>query len=51
MWRDSLLSAPLLGLALFYLLSFELALTLYVVGVCLVFWLYDWLVSRHFRTH
>ena len=51
MWRYGLLSAPLLGLALFYLLSFELALTLYVVGVCLIFWLYDWLTNRQFHMH
>lgn len=51
MWRYGLLSAPLLGLALFYLLSFELALTIYVVGVCLIFWLYDWLTNRQFRMH
>lgn len=49
MWRYGLLSAPLLGLALFYLLSFELALTLYVVSVCLIFWLYDWLTNRQFH--
>lgn len=49
MWRYGLLSAPILGLTLFYLLAFEWALSLYLVGVCLLFALYDWLAGREFR--
>lgn len=49
MWRYGLLSAPILGLALFYLLSFEWALTVYLIGVCLLFGLYDWVTNRQFR--
>lgn len=51
MWRYGLLSAPLWGLALFYLLSFEVALSVYLVGVCLIFGLYAWLIDRQFRLH
>jgi hypothetical protein len=46
MWRYGLLGAPLVGLLFFFILSFELALLLYLPGVCLAFWLYDWLASR-----
>jgi membrane protein implicated in regulation of membrane protease activity len=46
MWRTSLLGAPVVGLGLFYLLPFALALLLYLPGVCLAFWLYDRLAER-----
>jgi hypothetical protein len=46
MWRYGLLSTPLLGLALFYLLAFERALLVYLLGVLLACWLYDWLTGR-----
>jgi hypothetical protein len=46
MWRYSLLGAPVYGLALFYLLAFEQALLLYLLAVCLAFWLYDRLATR-----
>ena len=46
MWCYGLLGTPVWGLVLFYLLPFELALPLYLLGVCLAFWLYDWLAVR-----
>jgi hypothetical protein len=48
MWRYGLLGVPLLGLALFYILPFELALLVYLLGVGLAFWLFDWLAVRQF---
>jgi hypothetical protein len=46
MWRYGLLGVPVYGLALFYTLSFEQALLLYLLVVCLAFWLYDQLAAR-----
>jgi len=46
MWHYGLLSTPVVGLTLFYLLSFDLALFAYLLGVALAFWLYAWLVRR-----
>lgn len=46
MWRYGLLGMPVVGLTLFYLLPFELALLTYLPGVCLAFWLYEWLAVR-----
>lgn len=51
MWRYGLLSAPIWGLALFYLFSFEWALSVYLVCVCLSFGLYAWLTDQQFRLH
>jgi len=48
MWRYGLLGAPILGLTFFYILPFELALLIYLPGVGLAFWLYDWLAARQF---
>lgn len=50
MWRYGLLGAPVFGLVLFYTLSFEQALLLYLLVVCLAFWLYDRLAERAERT-
>ncbi len=47
MWRYGLLGMPVGGLALFYLLSFERALLVYLLSVCLAFWLYAWLTTDH----
>lgn len=46
MWRYGLLGAPVFGLALFFVLSFEPALILYLALVCLAFWLYYRLTER-----
>jgi hypothetical protein len=46
MWRYGLLGAPVLGLVLFFVLSFEPALLLYLALVCLAFWLYYRLTER-----
>lgn len=46
MWRYGLLGAPIFGLALFYPLPFEPALLVYLPGVGLAVWLYDWLAKR-----
>jgi membrane protein implicated in regulation of membrane protease activity len=51
MWRYSLLGAPVIGLALFYTLPFELAILVYLPGVCLAFWLYYRLTERQYRAH
>ncbi|MCL4859753.1 MAG: hypothetical protein KJZ93_10130 [Caldilineaceae bacterium] len=40
MWRYGLLGTPVFGLALFFVLSFEPALILYLVFVGLACWLY-----------
>lgn len=40
MWRYGLLGTPVFGLVLFFVLSFEPALILYLVFVCLTCWLY-----------
>ena len=46
MWHYGLLSTPVVGLTLFYLVPFDLALFVYLLGVCLAFWLYAWLAGR-----
>jgi hypothetical protein len=46
MWRYGLLGAPVFGLALFFVLSFEPALLFYWAIVCLAFWLYYHLSER-----
>ena len=46
MWRYGLLSTPVWGLILFYLLPFERALLVYLPSVCLACWFYDWLAVR-----
>lgn len=46
MWRYGLLGAPVFGLVLFFVLSFEPALLLYLALVCLAFWLYYRLTER-----
>ena len=51
MWRYLLLGAPIVGLALFFALPFELALVVYLPGVCLACWLYDRMAERQYRTH
>ena len=49
MWRCGLLVTPVFGLVLFFVLSFELALILYIALVCLAFWLYYQLIERSYR--
>lgn len=46
MWRYGLLSTPVAGLILFYLVPFEYALLVYLPGVCLACLFYDWLATR-----
>jgi len=46
MWRYLLLSMPLLGLVLFFLLSFELALICYLTLVLLACFIYYTLMER-----
>ncbi len=46
MWRYLLLAAPIIGLALFFAVPFELALIIYLPAVCLAFWLFDRLAAR-----
>ena len=49
MWRYSLLSTPVVGLLLFYLLPFAYALFVYLSSVCLACWFYDWLAVRQWQ--
>lgn len=46
MWHYGLLGTPVVALLLFYLLPFDLALLVYLLGVALAFWLYAWLAGR-----
>jgi Kef-type K+ transport system membrane component KefB len=46
MWRYVLLSTPIVGLLLFFALTFEPALFLYLALVLLSFWLYYQLSER-----
>lgn len=46
MWRYGLLGTPVVGLTLFYLLPFEPALLVYLLGVYMALYLYAWLAGR-----
>jgi len=46
MWYYGLLATPVVGLALFFMLPFEWAFILYLLGVFLVFGIYCWLADR-----
>jgi hypothetical protein len=49
MWRYGLLGTPVFGLGLFFVLSFEPALILYIALVGLAFWLHYQLLERSYR--
>lgn len=46
MWYYGLVATPVVGLALFFILPFEWAFILYLLGVFLTFGIYCWQADR-----